>query len=168
MSHKSRLAPSDQRYLDRVIELYPERVRDARVRYLNSEIELLEKRVGELKDAFYLNTKEWFIDVIKHFSKPVHKKLNILKAEKDRWENPVYNPDDITDEMIERARQYPTSNLVDKHFINCLFHQEKTPSMKIYKDGYHCFGCGAHGDVIDLYMQVHGVDFKTAVKLMQY
>ena len=30
----------------------------------------------------------------------------------------------------------------------CPFHQEKTPSAKIYPDGFHCFGCGVHVDVI--------------------
>ena len=30
----------------------------------------------------------------------------------------------------------------------CPFHQEKTPSAKIYPDGFHCFGCGVHADVI--------------------
>ena len=30
----------------------------------------------------------------------------------------------------------------------CPFHAEKTPSAKIYPDGFHCFGCGVHADVI--------------------
>ena len=34
-------------------------------------------------------------------------------------------------------------------FICCPFHAEKTPSMKLYDRTYHCFGCGAHGSVID-------------------
>ena len=32
----------------------------------------------------------------------------------------------------------------------CIFHVEKTPSMKLYPHNYHCFGCGEHGDVINL------------------
>ncbi|MBQ5330076.1 MAG: hypothetical protein J6F31_02365 [Oscillospiraceae bacterium] len=32
----------------------------------------------------------------------------------------------------------------------CIFHDDKHPSMKLYPNNYHCFGCGAHGDVIDL------------------
>ena len=32
----------------------------------------------------------------------------------------------------------------------CPFHSDRTPSMKLYEDHFHCFGCGAHGDVIDL------------------
>jgi hypothetical protein len=35
-------------------------------------------------------------------------------------------------------------------FTSCFFHSERTPSMKLYEENYHCFGCGAHGDVIDL------------------
>ena len=31
----------------------------------------------------------------------------------------------------------------------CPFHPDKSPSMKLYERNYHCFGCGAHGDVID-------------------
>ena len=33
-------------------------------------------------------------------------------------------------------------------FTNCIFHSDRHPSMKLYKDHYHCFSCGAHGDVI--------------------
>ncbi len=34
----------------------------------------------------------------------------------------------------------------------CPFHPEKTPSFTAYIESqhYHCFGCGAHGDVVDL------------------
>ena len=31
----------------------------------------------------------------------------------------------------------------------CPFHGEKTPSFKVYRDHYYCFGCHATGDVID-------------------
>jgi len=35
-------------------------------------------------------------------------------------------------------------------FTNCLFHEDKTPSMKLYNDHFHCFSCCEHGSVIDL------------------
>ena len=35
-------------------------------------------------------------------------------------------------------------------FMNCLFHEDRTPSMKLYNDHFHCYGCGEHGDVIKL------------------
>ena len=36
----------------------------------------------------------------------------------------------------------------------CLFHNDRTPSMKLNEDYFYCFGCGAHGDVIDLTAQL--------------
>ena len=35
--------------------------------------------------------------------------------------------------------------------LNCPFHEDKTPSMKIYEktNTFHCFGCGATGDQIE-------------------
>ena len=38
-----------------------------------------------------------------------------------------------------------------KHdMCRCIFHEDRHPSMKLYLKNYFCFGCGAHGDVIDL------------------
>ncbi len=51
-------------------------------------------------------------------------------------------------------------------FIPCPFHAEKTASMKIYPDSYHCFGCGASGDIFDMEMQLTGCDFRTAFELL--
>jgi DNA primase len=46
----------------------------------------------------------------------------------------------------------------------CPFHNEKTPSFYVYEDGYHCFGCGAHGDAISFVMQTEGQSFIDAVQ----
>lgn len=47
-------------------------------------------------------------------------------------------------------------------FIACPFHREKTASMKIYKDSYYCFGCGAAGDIFGFVQSMDGVTFKEA------
>lgn len=45
-------------------------------------------------------------------------------------------------------------------YAKCPFHGEKTASFKVYGDGtFHCFGCGAHGDVIDLIRKMEGRSF---------
>lgn len=44
----------------------------------------------------------------------------------------------------------------------CPFHGDTHPSMKIYPDGYHCFACGAHGDVISWVMKRDNVPFSVA------
>ena len=38
----------------------------------------------------------------------------------------------------------------------CPFHTEKSPSFYVYDDGFHCFGCGAHGDAVTFVMQNRG------------
>lgn len=51
-------------------------------------------------------------------------------------------------------------------FISCPFHQgDHTASLKIYPGdrGFHCFGCGAHGSVIDFVMQLFDIPFAQAV-----
>ncbi len=50
----------------------------------------------------------------------------------------------------------------------CPFHHEKSPSFTINdeKQFYHCFGCGAHGDVIGFVMQNDSLSFIEAVELL--
>lgn len=53
-----------------------------------------------------------------------------------------------------------------KGFISCIFHKEKTASMKVYKDSVYCFGCGRSGDVFSFVMGMEHCDFKTAYKAL--
>ncbi len=48
----------------------------------------------------------------------------------------------------------------------CLFHDEKTPSCKINDDlgSYYCFGCGAKGDIFNIYTKLYNFTFPEAVK----
>ena len=58
--------------------------------------------------------------------------------------------------LVKRGRE---------HVALCPFHNEKTPSFTINEDKgfYHCFGCGAHGDVIGFVMRADGLSFPEAV-----
>ena len=49
-----------------------------------------------------------------------------------------------------------------KGFIRCIFHKEKTASMKVYKDSVYCFGCGRSGDIFTFVQQMDGCSFKEA------
>ena len=50
----------------------------------------------------------------------------------------------------------------------CPFHKEKSPSFSVDPDAglYYCFGCGAGGDAIGLYMQSSGDDFIAAMEAL--
>ncbi|MBT5109264.1 MAG: DNA primase [Rhodospirillaceae bacterium] len=53
-----------------------------------------------------------------------------------------------------------------EHVGLCPFHNEKSPSFTVNEDKgfYHCFGCGAHGDVISFVMNTQGSTFPEAVE----
>ena len=42
------------------------------------------------------------------------------------------------------------------NMASCPFHNDKTPSMKVDRR-FHCFGCGADGDVIDFVSRLYGI-----------
>ncbi|HGF7495794.1 TPA: DNA primase [Vibrio cholerae] len=48
----------------------------------------------------------------------------------------------------------------------CPFHNEKTPSFSVSqeKQFYHCFGCGAHGNIIDFVMEYDHLEFVEAIE----
>lgn len=50
----------------------------------------------------------------------------------------------------------------------CPFHKEKTPSFTINDDKgfYHCFGCGAHGDVLNFVIEHDNLPFPEAVEML--
>lgn len=45
----------------------------------------------------------------------------------------------------------------------CIFHDDRTPSMKV-DERYHCFGCGADGDVIDFAARLFDLSLKEAAE----
>ena len=56
-----------------------------------------------------------------------------------------------------------------KDFISlCPFHKEKTPSFRVsvFKQIFHCFGCGIEGDVFSFVMFIKGFSFKETVKYL--
>lgn len=50
----------------------------------------------------------------------------------------------------------------------CPFHHEKSPSFMINEEKqiWHCFGCGKGGDAFGFLMEIEGVDFKEALKIL--
>src|SRR5271165_6850034 len=56
-----------------------------------------------------------------------------------------------------------------QNFIGlCPFHQEKTPSMSVHasRQFFHCFGCGASGDVFSFVQKIENITFPEAVRLI--
>ena len=51
----------------------------------------------------------------------------------------------------------------------CPFHEDRTPSFVVYSETqrFHCFGCGASGDVIEFIMRTDGIGFSDALDRLQ-
>ncbi|MDG1022022.1 MAG: DNA primase [Emcibacteraceae bacterium] len=83
----------------------------------------------------------------------------------------------FTPDFLEEIRnRLPVSDVVGRkvrltrkgreHTGLCPFHNEKTPSFTVNdeKGFYHCFGCGAHGDVINFTLETEGLSFPETVE----
>ncbi len=70
-------------------------------------------------------------------------------------------------DIVDVVSRYVKLKKTGRNFVGlCPFHEEKTPSFVVSpeKQIFHCFGCGASGDVIKFLMKIEDIDFKTAVK----
>ncbi len=82
-------------------------------------------------------------------------------------------PRDFINELIARTdivelidRRVPLKKAGKNHSACCPFHSEKSPSFTVSRDKqfYHCFGCGAHGNVIDFLMEYDRLEFVDAIE----
>lgn len=82
-------------------------------------------------------------------------------------------PNDFLDELRARtsleaviSRKVKLTKKGREHSGLCPFHNEKTPSFTVVEEKgfYHCFGCGAHGDIIRFVMDDEGLPFHEAVQ----
>lgn len=81
--------------------------------------------------------------------------------------------EDIWEQKVEKARETSILSLFAKYVpngnfdrsIKCPFHNDGSPSLKIYEktNSWHCFGCGAGSNQIDFIMKDQNMDFKEAV-----
>jgi DNA primase len=69
--------------------------------------------------------------------------------------------------IVEIASQYTALKRRGRKWVGlCPFHSEKTPSFTVDEDKqlYHCFGCGAGGDIFSLLMERENLTFPEALK----
>jgi DNA primase len=64
------------------------------------------------------------------------------------------------------SKYIPLTRKGKQHWGCCPFHNEKTASFSVVEDKsfYHCFGCGAHGDIITFTMERAHLSFIEAIE----
>ncbi|HAN09899.1 MAG TPA: DNA primase [Clostridiales bacterium] len=77
----------------------------------------------------------------------------------------VRRSNDVADIVGEYVRLIQKGN---SYSGLCPFHNEKTPSFYVNRDKqiYHCFGCGAGGNVVSFIMQIENLSFVEAIKYL--
>jgi hypothetical protein len=64
------------------------------------------------------------------------------------------------------ARGFDLRRSASRWVMVCPFHDERNPSFTVWPDRFHCFGCGAHGDVISLVSRLDGLSFLEACQYL--
>ena len=68
--------------------------------------------------------------------------------------------------IFEAVKSMVTPRMAAEHYgmtvarngmVCCPFHDDWHPSMKLYHDHFHCFGCQANGDVIEFTSKLFGI-----------
>ena len=79
----------------------------------------------------------------------------------------LFNDICMANDIIDYASSFMTIKKNGKNYMACCpFHNEKTPSFSIDRDKqlFHCFGCGASGNFVQLVMRLEGLDYKDALR----
>jgi len=142
----------------------PEWVKDRRLEYLENQIVKTELTI--------------FRFIVRSGLSPEKLRKNVFKMKREisMWNSPITkNKTNITDEQIEQAKNEDWEKFIeiggrygDKLKALCPFHEDHNPSLILYPEGrgYHCFSCGAHGDLIDFIMKTNNLKFIDSVKFI--
>ena len=83
----------------------------------------------------------------------------------DELVNEIFSQNDI----VDYVSQYVKLKKNGRDYTGlCPFHKEKSPSFHVNQEKqlFHCFGCGAGGNLVQFVMKSEGLDFVEALKLM--
>ena len=150
---------------------------------IDKAIKHMEKQVDRLKTALnesekltnsgkdgeftnYMQLSDWV--------ESAERQLKALKASQRKRVNVYEFSYELMDEikaqvsivdMIDELKIVKRRSGGNRYVIICPFHDEKTPSCMVYadEDKFHCFGCGAHGDLIDFYQLYNDIEFDEAI-----
>ena len=89
------------------------------------------------------------------------------KSSGTRFEDHIVEQVSAANDIVEIISQYVPLKRAGRHLKACCpFHQEKSPSFMVQpeKQMFHCFGCGAGGDVFSFLMKHENMSFPEALK----
>lgn len=175
-ANKKKSRQKEQEFIKEYSKEHSEWVKQRRIEYLEEETSKLADQIRSIYQdnevGFERDDSFWFRKMImelKGITKKEKKLRNNLYEIRQLKFSNSFGQDKITDAMIERAREYPIEELIEAKngMAHSPFREDKHPSFCVKNNFYYDFVTAEHGDVIDLYMRLHSVDFPTAVKSLQ-
>ncbi len=85
------------------------------------------------------------------------------------YSNDVINEVFSQNDIVDYISQYVVLKKSGRDYSGlCPFHKEKSPSFHVSREKqlFHCFGCGASGNLVQFVMRTEGIDFVEAIKLL--
>lgn len=159
-------------------EIIPLKIADwtkVKEKLLQEEVRPTLKRINSIKDdfsrffwkeAYKTEVNPLFIESLEQLERL--KRLKILTANTEHSKNMVnFEQKKAIAKQTPILSLYPFKSLKklgSRYTALCPLHDEDTPSFVIYPDNsFHCFGCQAHGDVIDFIRKIKGCSFREAI-----
>lgn len=146
-------------------DLTPQYAVNARRRYLTEQLELLDLEIAFYDDYQGNIESEYF--AVYNMSDLGEQRAKV-KQELRSMKNVTVHKPGITDEMIQRARDYPVNKLIDfsRGNVKAFCHDDSRPSMfhGSRTNTAQCPVCCLSFDSIEILIKRDGMTFKSAVK----
>ena len=139
------------------------------IKHLEREIWGARRRMDRSRDPLIKALSESFIRDQEKELRPMKREATALLNHVNGKET-MQPPGGITPEMIDQARQYPITSIIEfskGRYRCCPFHEDRNPSMALYENHVHCFVCNRTWDSISATMALDGVTFREAVLALQ-
>ncbi|AAR35543.1 molecular chaperone [Geobacter sulfurreducens] len=139
------------------------------IKHLEREIWGARRRTDRSRDLLIKALSESLIRDQEKELRPMKREATALLNHVNGKET-VQAPGGITQEMIDQARQYPITSIIEfskGRYRCCPFHEDRNPSMALYENHVHCFVCNRTWDSISATMALDGVTFREAVLALQ-
>jgi len=139
------------------------------IKHLEREIWGARRRMDCSRDPLIKALSESFIRDQEKELRPMKREATALLNHVNGKET-VQAPGGISPEMIEQARQYPITSIIEfskGRYRCCPFHEDRNPSMALYENHVHCFVCNRTWDSISATMALDDVTFREAVLALQ-
>jgi len=163
-------------------EIIPQKIHDwqqVKNKIYSDEILPVLQKIVAVKDTFsrwfWLTVfitcyqPEEYVQAVKHLSRLNRLKLFTTDGKAAAThETFARNKEQAKQRSILELHDFQNLRKIGQRYQACCpFHKEKTPSFVIYpNNSFYCFGCHAHGDVIDFMKILKKCDFKEAVSTL--